>query len=220
MVRSADALSRRGRPATTRWVVAGAIWLLAVTAGFGALLRYASTPAPPDDSAPARWPATTALTRAGARSQLVLFAHPHCPCTHASVTELARLMGRFHDRLDARVLIVQPPGAGDEWSDSALRERARGIPGVKVFLDRDGVEARRFGAVASGTVLLYDRGGRLLFHGGITASRGHEGRSFGQERIASLLTTGRADSDQAPVFGCVLFDAPTSPARRPPHVDS
>src|ERR1044072_8401392 len=125
MVLSAAALSRRGRPATTRWVVAGAIWLLAVTAGFGALLRYASTPAPPDDSAPARWPATTALTRAGARSQLVLFAHPHCPCTHASVTELARLMGRFHDRLGARVPIVQPPGAGGRGGGRAPSGRAR-----------------------------------------------------------------------------------------------
>jgi hypothetical protein len=201
-------------------VIAGAIWLVAVAAGFGVLLRYASTPVPQDGAHPGRWPATTALTKSSARSQLVLFAHPNCPCTRASVAELSRLMGRFRDRLDARVLVVQPPGAGDGWADTGLHERARTIPGVRVAIDRDGVEARRFGAVASGTVLLYDRRGRLLFHGGITSARGHEGQSFGQQRIASLLTTGRADSNQAPVFGCVLFDVPTEQSRRPPHVDS
>jgi len=205
---------------SARWAIAGAAWLLAVAAGFGALLRYASTPAPQDAAPPERWPAATTLTRASARPQLLLFAHPRCPCTRASVAELARIMGRFHDRLDARVLVVQPPGADDRFADSALRERAGTIPGVKVSVDRDGVEARRFGAVASGTVLLYDGSGRLLFHGGITSARGHEGQSFGQQRIASLLTTGRADSDQAPVFGCVLFGGQTSRARRQPHVDS
>ncbi|HXT23008.1 MAG TPA: RedB protein [Thermoanaerobaculia bacterium] len=219
MVPSAEALSNRG-PAAARWLIAGSLWLLAVAGGFGVLLRYASTPAPQDDAPPGQWPAATALTRSDDRSQLLLFAHPHCPCTRASVAELARLMGRFHDRLDARVLVVQPPGAGDGWADSALRERASAIPGVRVSIDGDGVEARRFGAIASGTVLVYDASGRLLFHGGITASRGHEGQSFGQQRIASLLTTGKADSDQAPVFGCVLFDGETSRARRQPHVDS
>ncbi|HLB76837.1 MAG TPA: hypothetical protein VJO72_07370, partial [Candidatus Dormibacteraeota bacterium] len=53
--------------------------------------------------------------------------------------------------------------------------------------------------------------GRLLFQGGITATRGHEGDSFGQERIASLLTTGAADRADAPVFGCALEQEP--PAR-------
>lgn len=218
MVPSSEALSNR-RPAAAHWLIAGSLWLLAITAGFGLLLRYASTPAPQDGAPPRRWPAATLLTRSSARPQLLLFAHPHCPCTRASVAELARLMGRFHGRLDARVLVVQPPGVGDEWADSALRERAGTIPGVRVSIDRDGVEARRFGAVASGTVLLYDRSGRLLFHGGITAARGHEGQSFGQQRIAALLTTGSADSDRAPVFGCVLFDVETQ-SRRQPHVDS
>jgi len=73
-----------------------------------------------------------------------------------------------------------------------------------VLRDDGAVEAGRFGIATSGTVALYDRGGKLLFHGGITPARGHEGDSFGRERIVSLLTSGRSDRADAPVFGCAL----------------
>jgi len=75
---------------------------------------------------------------------------------------------------------------------------------VTVDFDGGGAEAKRFGAETSGAVVLYDRAGRLVFHGGITAARGHEGDSFGQQRIAALLTGARADRTDAPVFGCAL----------------
>jgi len=74
---------------------------------------------------------------------------------------------------------------------------------VHVLRDEDGAEAARFGAATSGTVALY-RDGKLLFNGGITPARGHEGDSFGKERLVSLLTTGKADRNDAPVFGCSL----------------
>jgi hypothetical protein len=52
--------------------------------------------------------------------------------------------------------------------------------------------------------VLYDARGRLLFSGGLTSARGHEGDSFGLRRIRSLLLTGEADRRDAPVFGCSL----------------
>jgi hypothetical protein len=82
-----------------------------------------------------------------------------------------------------------------------------------VLRDEGGREGSRFAVGTSGGVVLYDTRGRLLFRGGITAARGHEGDSFGQERIASLLTTGAADRADAPVFGCALEDEP--PSRTP-----
>ena len=67
---------------------------------------------------------------------------------HAAVLgRRASARWRFHDRLDARVLVVQPLGVDDGWTDSAPRESAGAIPGVRVSIDRDAVEARRFGAV-------------------------------------------------------------------------
>jgi hypothetical protein len=142
----------------------------------------------------------------------VLFAHPKCPCTHASVTELARMLARLHDQVEARVAVVRPAAVPADWDDTELVARALAIPGATVSRDEGGVEAARFGVKASGHVVVYDRNGRRLFSGGITSSRGHEGESFGIQRIHSLLTTGVADRADAPVFGCA-FDEPAAPTR-------
>ena len=72
-------------------------------------------------------------------------------------------------------------------------------------VDNDGIEARRFGSSASGQVLLYNPQGKLLFSGGITASRGHSGDNDGRTAIVALLTQGQAAKDETPVFGCQLF---------------
>ncbi|HTO99062.1 MAG TPA: RedB protein [Myxococcales bacterium] len=190
-------------------LAAGAAWLLAVSAGFAFLWRYKSTPGAQGDPTPATWPAHTGVARSSSRATLLMFAHPGCTCTRASIAELAWIMNRFHDRLDASVLFWSPRDAPRDWqSGDGLWASAARIPRVSVLRDRDGREASRFGVTTSGAVLLYDSGGRLLFKGGITSARGHEGDSFGRERIASLLTTGAADRADAPVFGCALGAAP------------
>jgi hypothetical protein len=134
---------------------------------------------------------------------LVLFAHPGCACTRATISELARLMARFHDRLDAQVLFR---GEEPELARTDLWSSAARIPGVMVTADPSGVEARRFGVETSGAAVLYDAAGKLAFQGGITSARGHEGDSFGQRRIAALLTGSTPDRADAPVFGCALDD--------------
>jgi hypothetical protein len=108
--------------------------------------------------------------------------------------------------VDAHVLFYQPDGFTDEWAQTDLWQSAAAIPGVTVSRDESGIEARRFQAETSGQILLYDTGGRLLFSGGITASRGHSGDNAGRRAIVSLLTEGAAERDQTLVFGCSLFD--------------
>jgi hypothetical protein len=176
-----------------------------VGAGFAAVWKYKSTPGAPDDSPPMAWPAASRIERQPDRPVLLLFAHPQCPCTRASVRELARLMARVRDRVDAHVLALRPTDVGEEWDGAWLWSAAAEIPGVTVTADADGREAARFHAATSGQTLLYDARGRLAFSGGLTASRGHEGDSFGQRRIVALLTTGAADRPDSPVFGCALF---------------
>lgn len=194
-----------------RWlVVALAVWVAGLTAGFFALWRYKATPAAADAGPSARWPADSALQPSPDRATLVLFAHPKCGCTHATVTELARLMERTKEMVDVRVAIVRPTEVPADWDDTELVARARAIPSAKVSRDGGGVEASRFGVHASGHVLVYDRKGNRLFSGGVTSSRGHEGESFGSRRIYSLLTTGAADRADAPVFGCALAESEMS----------
>lgn len=185
-----------------------AVWVAALAGGFFLLWRYKATAAEPDAAGPPpRWPTGSALSPAADHPTLVLFAHPRCPCTHASVTELARLVERTNGSLAVRIAVVRPGGTAAEWDDTELVARAAAIPGATVSSDDDGVEASRFGVRASGHVLVYDRDGRRVFSGGLTSSRGHEGESFGTRRILSMLATGVADRADAPVFGCALADS-------------
>ena len=191
----------------TGWVAFGVVWMLTLTAGFTFLWRYKLRPGEAE-GAPAVWPSESRIPRRQDRATLVLFAHPQCPCTRASVAELARLMARFDDRLAADVVFLRPSDVGADWDHTDLWPRASAIRGVTTVRDDDGVEAARFRASTSGVTDLYDAQGRLLFSGGITSARGHEGESFGLRRIRSLLLTGKADRPDAPVFGCALRQEP------------
>ena len=149
------------------------------------------------------WPAAQ-IERATDRPTLVMLAHPHCPCTAASVGELAQIMARLQGKVAAYVLFVKPKEAGRDWEDTNLRRSAEAIPGVKVVFDPDGVEARRFGAETSGHTLLFGADGRLLFSGGITASRGHAGDNAGESAIVALVNNQTPARTQTLVFGCSL----------------
>jgi hypothetical protein len=85
-----------------------------------------------------------------------------------------------------------------------LWRRAAAIPGVIALRDRDGAKAKSFGAETSGDVIAYGNDGRLLFHGGLTAARGHEGDSFGRQRLLAVLRGETPDRRDSPVFGCNL----------------
>jgi hypothetical protein len=77
---------------------------------------------------------------------------------------------------------------------------------VTVLDDVDGTEARRFGALTSGQVVVYDADGRLRFSGGITPARGHAGDNAGRSAIIALLEGASSASVETPVFGCSLLD--------------
>jgi len=115
-------------------------------------------------------------------------------------------MARAGDRLTADVLFVTPPGASGGWEATDLWRGAAAIPGVTVVDDLDGVEARRFGALTSGQVLLYDAGGQLRFSGGITPARGHAGDNAGRSAIVALVESASSAPVETPVFGCSLLD--------------
>jgi hypothetical protein len=189
------------------FLLSATVWLVAVSAGLRTLWDHELAPGIPG-SPPAQWPAESQLQRAPGRATLILWAHPHCPCTRASIGELAVLMARLHGRVMAYVLFSTPQGVAAGWERTALWDSAAAIPGVQARRDQDNREARRFHAATSGQTILYDAQGRLLFSGGITASRGHSGDNAGRSAIVALLTQGATDRSRTVVFGCSLFDAP------------
>jgi hypothetical protein len=184
------------------WIALFLLWAATVAAAFGLLWSYKLRPGEIGGT-PSLWPSESRIPRRPGRATLVLFAHPKCPCTRASLAELARLMSRLGDRVSADVVFLRPPGVGTDWDQTDLWESASVIPGVTAVRD-DGAETARFQAETSGLAVLYDAQGRLLFRGGITSARGHEGDSFGARRIVSFVRTGTADRGDAPVFGCAL----------------
>ena len=138
------------------------------------------------------------------RARLLVFAHPQCPCSRATVRELSAIMAQNRRSVDAYVLFLAPQSEGDLWVKGALWQEAAGIPGLHLVEDSGGREAQLFGASTSGQVLLYDSRGRLLFKGGITAARGHVGPNAGSEAILHLLLGSAGPRKTTPVFGCSL----------------
>ncbi|MCR9200362.1 MAG: hypothetical protein NXI04_17140 [Planctomycetaceae bacterium] len=180
--------------------VAVCIWAGAVFLGILALARYSNTAgAQPHFSA----------QEAGGRDRfrLVMFVHPRCPCSRASVEELSRLMGASGGKIRGELYVFHPDSESDEWSDTWIRQHADLIPNVDVITDRNAAVARSYSASTSGQVMLYDAAGDLLFSGGITAARGHEGDNRGRSAVVELVSGADAEElIEAPVFGCPLFD--------------
>jgi len=150
------------------------------------------------------WPQNAPVPLGKTRPTLVMFAHPNCPCSRASIGELAILMARSQDKVDAHVFFYLPANELGAWARTDLWNSAASIPGVNVIEDRDGADARLFGAFTSGQTFLYSPGGRLLFNGGITASRGHSGDNIGRDGIVALLNGGTLAQNVTPAFGCSL----------------
>jgi hypothetical protein len=207
--------TRERRPAvrvhrSNRWiVVVVTVWGLVVVAGLYSLWRFGATPGR-SDAPPPSWPQASQVARDG-RPTLLLFAHPMCPCTWATLSELERLVANLGDRVDIHVLFIAPQTTDAAWQNSELRSKASSIPGATVHLDEDRRETRLFHAQTSGCCLLYDGSGQLLFRGGITAARGHEGSSVGSRAILALIFNEATPAPATPVFGCPLFEATTDP---------
>ena len=175
-------------------------WLLMVVLGLFFLAGYQNT-AGRSETASTTWPAESQVTRTPGIPTLVMMVHPHCPCSRASIGELAVLMAKAEGVVNANVLFVKPPDFPVAWEKTDLWTSATIIPGVKVSVDDGGNEARRFRSHTSGQILLYDANGQLLFSGGITAGRGHFGDNEGLSAVVSLLMQGNSQSKEASVFG-------------------
>jgi hypothetical protein len=180
------------------------LWLMAVGAGFGLLSDYQATKGAVGET-PEQWPSETCIRPDLHRDTLLMFVHPQCPCTRASIGELNHFTARSGGKVAAQVWFFRPAGFSEQWTRSGLWQSADAIPGVATHEDPDGAQARQFGAQTSGYVLLYDTHGRLLFKGGITAGRGHAGDNPGEDALVSILAGETVRVRETAVFGCSLL---------------
>lgn len=191
------ALRRRALPwLIGAWVVASALG----SAWVGSQASVAGAGATP----PSRLPPALAPARGPGAWALLVFLHPRCACSRATLAELAKLTAHAGGRLATRVFVWAPREAPADFVRSELWTRARAVPGVEVVLDVDGQAAREVGARTSGQVVLFAPDGVERFSGGITPARGHEGDSAGNLAIRALVDSQAPEDSASPVFGCAL----------------
>jgi hypothetical protein len=174
-------------------------WLASIAGGFAAWEVYDALPGAAPVSSAAR-----SQARNG-RWSLELYAHPRCPCTRATVRELAEILADATRPVDVRAVFVVPAGEPEGWErtqtwyDAVETLHATAVP------DPGGAEIRRAGVTTSGTVVLTDPTGRVVFRGGVTRARGQAGISPGGRAVKDILAEKPARCDTAPVFGCALL---------------
>jgi hypothetical protein len=185
-------------------VIVGVLWLAGVGAGFALLEKEEFTPAA-SGLVTTDFPKNSALPLASDKPTLLLFVHPYCPCSRASLHELDQLLAETQNKLSVTVVFTIPKGLPPGWDKGDLWKSAEAMPGIRVVRDEDGTETLRFGVKGSGHALLYAPSGQLLFSGGITPSRGDEGDSDGRSAIVSFVRSGHSLVSRTPVYGCSLL---------------
>jgi hypothetical protein len=130
------------------------------------------------------------------RLRPVMFIHPHCPCTPAALHNFEELLAQT----DTRGILYM---VSDETNSPNFLLASKQLH-IEVLQDRDGVEARKFGAETSGHVFLFGRDARLLFEGGITDGRGRSGDSLGKQAVIDRILGRASKMLSLPVFGCSL----------------
>ncbi|QDV71246.1 hypothetical protein Poly24_49810 [Rosistilla carotiformis] len=224
---AADRFAVTWAPRSRRtWLLLTSVWCVAVTAYCFWMTAYGLGTHPENLSRKvAVWPADATLPRDPDRPTLVLFLHPRCFCSEATVEQLQTILRSAKEAQVAipntLVVACMPANAPSDWRDSRLNLQSRQLPDSIFINDVDGVECGRFGVNTSGTVMLFDAAGRRRFSGGITIARGQVGESHG----GRLLREGLAQIDASivpaagtlaerqrhvspPVFGCKLLSPP------------
>lgn len=181
-----------------------AVWFTAAIFGIASLHRYSGTPAPVGRSQ-VRWPVSSQIKPSPRKATFVLFLHPHCPCSRASVAVMNEIVTQFPSAAEYHAVFVRPTGVNDDWAETDLFRKCKSMVGLVTSIDEDGSEAKKFGAKASGQTYIYDADHRLAFSGGITPGRGMEGKGEERTMVESALSKKLSSPLHSPTFGCALI---------------
>lgn len=199
------------------WTLGAAliVWMALAAAGWYGISAHGFNGAATSTADVAmQWPAESTIERMTGRPTLVLFLHPMCPCSRATLAELERLPVLAPNEALPEVCIVAaaPRSVGELWWSSSNLARAARLPNAHVFRDPGGVVTALFNARVSGSVLLFDATGRRLYAGGVTMARGHAGDNVGLQAITRLLRDHQAKVVAIPAWGCELVREASLPA--------
>jgi len=186
------------------WIIALSVWVVMVVFGFSVLTIYSLSAGPTAVGGLVSLPTAQPLEPITIDRpwHLLIGIHPKCPCSVSSIAELRKLMETNSDKMRCRALVFVPTSVPRDWADSASVAELRSIPGVMTEFDYGGNEMRSAGILTSGGTILYDRTDQILFHGGITPSRGHVGPNAGSDAITAIVEGRETLAMDTPIFGC------------------
>jgi len=194
-----------------KWLVlcCAILWFSALVSGWCVVERYERTPGA--QSRAPEWltgrmlPAGTLAATPKGVPVLLVALHPQCTCSLATMHELLRIVQQSHAPASIVLLMYTPEHLPEGWTRGERLRSASESLHPRIIDDTNGRWARGLGARTSGEVLLYSPAGRLLFQGGITSERGHEGASAGGELLERAMQSQERTARTPPTFGCALF---------------
>ncbi len=200
---SRRATIRRQTAFVSLLLVVYTIWFALLLIGHTILFEYELTAGPLSDSKRI-FPNRSSVQLTHSRQNLILFLHPACPCSAATVDEFRELMREGEKDSIGTVVFFMPHDKESDWSVMPIISSVKRIPNVSPLYDADGSQAELFGATTSGHIFLYDGRGILRFSGGITGARGHTGDNQYFELAKKTILCKSPKFTTTPVFGCSL----------------
>ncbi len=193
-------------------VLCSLLWAFSIGLGLYLLMNHEVSPGKPG-APPVKWPKDSNIKLSSDKDTLVMFVHPQCPCTKASLEQLTPLTKT--ENLAIKILVFSPRVKPKDWRHNAIDQLDFNKSSVSIIPDCDGFEAIRFNSQTSGQTLLYDTNGQLVFAGGITGARGKTGINPGLIELCTALSertnkgTNSQKAREALVFGCSIIKAPS-----------
>src|SRR4051794_10180949 len=99
-----------------------AMWMVALCAGWWAMTKFQYATDTTHEVLTPEWPSKSTINRGPDRSTLVLFLHPRCPCSRASIAELEGLLAKLQNESaalpDVDIVATVPEVHSSAWTDS------------------------------------------------------------------------------------------------------
>lgn len=122
------------------------------------------------------------------------------------MAELNAIASRASGKAQITVVVVEPKGMPESAEREDLMRLIGVIPTAHVVRDEGGREAEKFGVKTSGHTLVYSTFGSLVFSGGITSLRGHEGSNPASRAVLDHILHDSGEVSSSNVYGCPLSE--------------
>lgn len=155
----------------------------------------------------AQWPVSTQLRLDRDHGTLVVFLHPFCPCSRATLERLEQVLSDSSKKPTCCFMIAPVASSVEIDARSANLRLAKAMSPSRTFIDGNKSEARLFDPTTSGHVFYYDAGGSLRFSGGVLVERGSNQPNTFAEALYRAINNPTYPVVHTPVFGCSLVGA-------------